>query len=243
MKHQQFFTTALAALTLTLCTPTHAGDDVASGRTSTDGARYMVTFRSTWTEKTHPFEYPEAGLLSGPHFSGLIGTTHGEGFALYKEGMIPTRGLERLSEEGKHSPLDEEINAAIESGKAGVLFETGPIRDAAKAQMVEIAVDEKFPLVSAVAMIAPSPDWFAGAANISLMQDGNWVPTRTVELYAWDAGSDDGSTYEASDLDANPKKKTTKAMTRHFVVDGAARPVATLVFTLVKETMKAKSQM
>ncbi|MCI0707279.1 MAG: hypothetical protein L0Y80_07340, partial [Ignavibacteriae bacterium] len=48
-----------------------------------DGAHYTVTFKSTWTPKTHPFEYPESGLLSGPHFSGLIGATHADGYTLF----------------------------------------------------------------------------------------------------------------------------------------------------------------
>jgi hypothetical protein len=231
MKHQplkHFVMGGLfAALTLTLWTPALAQD----------GAHYKVTFKSTWTEKTHPFEYPEAGLLTGPHFSGVIGATHAKGYAIYAEGTLPTPGLEKLSEQGKHSPLDEEIKAAIAAGKAGVLFETGPIRDAAKSEMVEIAVSEKFPMVSAVAMIAPSPDWFAGAANVNLMKDGKWVPSITVELYAWDSGGDDGVTYEADDVDTNPKKPTAKAMTKHFVIDGKARPVATLTFMLMKGTM------
>ncbi len=199
------------------------------------GARYSVTFKSTWTEKSHPFEFPESGLLSGPHFSGLIGATHADGYAIFKEGSQPTAGLEKLSEEGKHSPLDEEIKAAIKAGKAGVLFETGPIKDVAMgAETTEFQVTSQFPMVSAVAMIAPSPDWFAGAGNISLMEGGKWVQTKTVELYAWDSGGDDGTTYKASDKDTNPKKPTMKAMTKHFVMEGKSRPVATLTFTLMK---------
>jgi hypothetical protein len=135
-----------------------------------DGAEYTVKFTRTWTEKTHPFEYPEAGLVSGPHFSGLIGASHGDGYAIFKEGTPPTPGLEKLSEEGKHTPLDKEIMAAIQAGKAGALFETGPIRDASKTETTKVHVTDKFPMVSAVAMIAPSPDWFAGAANVNLKE-------------------------------------------------------------------------
>src|SRR5438477_9524437 len=71
-------------------------------------AQYRITFIRLWTEKTFPFEYPEAGLLTGPHLSGLIGATHAAGsYAIYKLGTPPTPGLERLSEEGKHTPLDD----------------------------------------------------------------------------------------------------------------------------------------
>ncbi len=194
-------------------------------------AQYSVTFTSLWTDKTHPFEYPEAGVVTGPHFSGLIGATHGAGYAIFKEGTLPTPGLEKLSEEGKHSPLDQEIKDAITAGKAGAQFETGPIRDAAKSETVTFTVSSQFPMVSAVAMIAPSPDWFAGAANVNLMEGGQWVSSKSVDLSAYDSGGDEGTTYKASDMDNNPKKPTTKAGTPHFVVNGNTPPVARLVFT------------
>ena len=196
-----------------------------------DDARYSVTFTRHWTEKTHPFEYPEAGLLTGPHFSGLIGASHNGAYKIFREGAKPTAGLEKLSEEGKHSPLDAEIQAAIAGGKAGALFETGPIRDAMGSEMTEVTVSSKFPLVSAVAMIAPSPDWFAGAMDVNLMEGGKWVASKTVDLYAWDAGSDDGKTYKAGDMDSSPKKATMSASTPHFLSKGKKVRVATLTFT------------
>ncbi len=194
-------------------------------------AQYSVVFTRLWTEKTHPFEYPEAGVLTGPHLSGLIGATHGGDYQIFKEGTLPTAGLEKLSEEGKHSPLDQEIKDAIAAGKAGVLFETGPIRDAAKTETVTFTASSKFPMVSAVAMIAPSPDWFAGAANVNLMENGQWVPSKTVDMFAYDSGGDDGTTYKTPDKDNNPKKPTMAANTPHFVVNGSKPPVARLTFT------------
>ena len=194
-------------------------------------AQYSVTFTRLWTDKTHPFEYPEAGVVTGPHFSGLIGATHGDGYVIFKQGTLPTPGLEKLSEEGKHSPLDQEIKDAIAAGKAGVLFETGPIRDAANSETVTFTVSSQFPMVSAVAMIAPSPDWFAGVADVNLMEGGQWVSSKSVDLSAYDSGGDDGTTYKASDKDNDPKKPTTTASAPHFVVNGSRPPVGRLVFT------------
>ena len=194
-------------------------------------AQYSVTFTRVWTDQTHPFEHPEAGVLTGPHFSGFIGATHGNDYAIFKEGTPPTPGLEKLSEEGKHSPLDQEIKDAIAAGKAAALFETGPIRDASKTETVTVTVSNQFPMVSAVAMIAPSPDWFAGVAHVDLMEGGQWVSSKTVDLAAYDSGGDDGTTYKAADKDNNPKKPTTTASAPHFVVNGNRPPVGRLVFT------------
>lgn len=191
---------------------------------------YTVVLKSTWTQNAHPFEYPTAGLVSGPHFSGLIGATHNASYTLFAEGRTPTPGLENLSEQGKHSPLDEEIRTAAGTGGVGVLFETGGLRDFGDSLVATVRVDEAHPLVSLVAMIAPSPDWFTGAANVNLMENGSWVASRTLALHAYDSGGDDGTTYKAADRDANPKHPTMRAMTRHFVVNGQAVPVATLTF-------------
>jgi hypothetical protein len=196
-----------------------------------DTAEYMVTFTGLWTATTHPFEYPPAGLLTGPHLSGLIGATHADGYAIYKVGVPPTPGLEKLSEEGKHSPLDQEIKDAIAAGKAGTLIETGPIRDFSKMQAMSFTIDARHPMVSAVAMIAPSPDWFAGVANVRLMEQGKWVSSKTVEMFAYDSGGDDGTTYKAADVDTNPKKPTTMAETPHFVVNRMKPPVGRVTFT------------
>ena len=211
-------------------TATSAADTTAAAAAA-DTAQYSVVFTRLWTDKTHPFEYPEAGVLTGPHLSGLIGATHGDGYQIYKEGTLPTAGLEKLSEEGKHSPLDQEIKDAITAGKAGALFETGPIRDASKTETVTFTVSSKFPMVSAVAMIAPSPDWFAGVANVNLMEGGQWVSSKSVDLLAYDSGGDDGTTYKAPDKDNNPKKPTTLAATPHFLINGNRPPVARLTFT------------
>jgi hypothetical protein len=200
-----------------------------------DVAEYEVVFTGRWTAASHPLEYPRAGLLTGPHFSGLIGASHGPRYALFAEGALPTRGLERLSEEGKHSPLDAEIRAAIASGAAGALFEGEPIRDMTRPSVTTVRVDSAHPLVSAVAMIAPSPDWFAGAAGVDLREGGRWVESKEVVLLAYDAGSDDGTTYEAPDRDADPKHPTARNGSPHFRRGDEPIPVGKLTFRRVQK--------
>ncbi len=196
-----------------------------------EGADYRIVVKSTWTAATHPFEYATAGALTGPHFSGLIGASHNAGYTVFAEGTPPTPGLERLSEEGKHNPLDDEIRAAIAAGTAGVLVESGPLRDFSDSLVATIHVDSQHPMVSLVMMVAPSPDWFTGVASVPLMENGQWVAATTVDLIAWDSGGDDGTTYKASDRDANPKQPASRGMTPHFVVNGSVVPVGTLTIT------------
>ncbi len=205
-----------------------ASAEVKAPNASTDTATYSVTYVGHWSKMTFPTDYPKSGLIGGPHFSGLIGATHNRDYEIVREGAPPTRGLERLSEEGKHSPLDEEIRSAIGIGGAGTLIETGGVDPTGTVKTTFVA-DANHPMLSLVAMIAPSPDWFAGAPDIALYDNGSWVPRTEVDVFAWDSGGDDGTTYEADDKDNNPKKATMKNEALDFVKNGQRVLVGHLV--------------
>ncbi len=189
-------------------------------------AEYRVVVKSTWTARAFPSEYP-----SGAHFSGLIGASHNANYSIFAVGRRPSPGLERLSEEGKHSPLSDEIRAAIEAGNALEMFETGSLKNFKDSLVTTVRVDAAHPMVSVVNMIAPSPDWFTGASSVNLAENGAWVTSRTLILPAYDSGGDDGTTYKAADRNTNPKKPTSRSANRHFVVKGKVKPVATITFT------------
>jgi len=203
--------------------------DMASA--SAGPAKYRIEFTPLWTKASFPFEYPDTSLIHKPHFSGLIGTAHNDGYHLFAEGQMPTPGLERLSEMGKHDPLDAEIKAAIAAGNALALTESEPLKDFTLTATAEIVIDDAHPMASIVAMIAPSPDWFAGVSDVNLLENGAWVATKTVDVNAWDSGGDDGTTYLADDKDADPKKPTSLNKSRHFLKDGNPMPVGRLTFT------------
>lgn len=192
---------------------------------------YRVEFTPLWTKANFPHEYPDTSLLHRPHFSGLIGTGHNDQYHLFAVGQPPTPGLERLSETGKHDPLDAEIKDAITAGNALALAESEPLKDFSQTATTQVTVDGAHPMVSLVAMIAPSPDWFAGVADVSLMENGAWVTTKTVDVQPWDSGGDDGNTFLAGDKDADPKRPTALAESPHFVKDGTVMPVGRLTFT------------
>jgi hypothetical protein len=194
-------------------------------------ATYRIELTPLWTKANFPLEYPDTSLIHRPHFSGLIGTAHNANYQIVRDGQMPSPGLERLSEEGKHNPLDEEINAAIAAGNAVALTESDPLKDFSQTATAEVMVGDAHPMVSLVAMIAPSPDWFAAVTDVNLMENGAWLAGKTVDAMAWDSGGDDGTTYLADDKDTNPKKPTSMNKSRHFMKDGQPMPVARITFT------------
>jgi hypothetical protein len=188
--------------------------------------RYQVTFERTWSEQTHPQDFP---LLA--HFSPVIGATHDASFEIFPIGKTATAGPEHLCEEGKHQPLDGEIRAAIEKGAAGALIETAePLRSAPGAATASFEIDAKHPMVSIAAMIAPSPDWCAMATNVVLFENGQWLAKKTVPLEAWDMGTDSATSYRALDDDSQPRGSIQLNQTPYFVMNGKRVPVGSVTF-------------
>jgi len=209
----------LTLSTLALLTPSGAFAEETA-------ARYQVTFERTWSKQTHPADFP---LLA--HFSPVIGLTHQPGHALFTPGVTASAGIEKLCEEGKHQPLDEEIRGAIASGDAGELIETSdPIREVPGRVTAEFNLDAAHPNVSVAAMIAPSPDWCAVATDVSLVEGGTFVERKTVDLYAWDAGTDSATSYRALDADMQPRGAEMQSAAPYFVRDGRSIPVGRVTF-------------
>jgi hypothetical protein len=190
-------------------------------------ARYKVVFERTWSSQTHPQDFP---LLA--HFSPVIGVTHNASYDPFRAGGTPSAGIEKLCEEGKHQPLDAEIKAAIASGAAGALIETpDPLRSVPGKAEATFSIDEKHPMVSIAAMIAPSPDWCAIAADVVLLENGQWVAEKSVILEAWDVGTDSATSYRALDSDTQPRGKIQQSDLPYFVKDGKRVPVGKVTFT------------
>ena len=223
---------ALAGISAAICAVLAAREEVTPGPSRASDCRapeavvsYRATFASTWSAQTHPEGFPASA-----HYSGLHGTTHHAGWSLWRPGGTATPGIERMAERGKSSPLKEEIRDAIRAGHAGVEIRGDNLRRSPGSLSVEFPVTREFPLVSLVAMLAPSPDWFVGVAALGLCEDAVWVVERRVELFAHDAGTDSGRSYEAPDADTQPREPMRRIETSPFRVAGELRPVGTLTF-------------
>ncbi len=165
-------------------------------------ARYRVTFESTWTSSTHPGDFP-----SNPHFSALVGGTHSSRARFWMADGAASPGIEKMAEEGRTSPLDAEVQAAIAEGAAFSLIRGGSIARSPGSATAEFEIARDHPLVTLVSMVAPSPDWFVGVDSLSLVAGGDWVAERVVTLYAWDAGTDSGTSYASADADTQPRER------------------------------------
>ncbi|KAK1125140.1 hypothetical protein K0M31_006480 [Melipona bicolor] len=101
-------------------------------------------------------------------------------------------------------------------------------------------LDGNHTLISIMARINPSPDWFVGVDSFQLCVEGNWVDTVTVELDPLDGGTDNGFTFTAANWPTQPQGIAYRITSRYpahpagsFYYPNLPRlpPIATLTFT------------
>ncbi len=194
-------------------------------------ATYELTFDSTWSAATHPYQYP-SGLS---HYSGLIGGTHNGKVRFWELSKIASPGMERMAELGSKSPLRDEVESAIESGDAEYLLSGGGIGSSPGLVTMQFQISQGYPFVTLVSMIAPSPDWFVGVSALGLIENGQWIDELVIPLYAYDAGSDSGVSYTSSNSDTNPKAQISRLEELPFLVNGEITPLGTFTFRRLLE--------
>lgn len=178
------------------------GISIAQNSTAT----YRVVFESNWSQKTHP--HPSGNIPSNAHWSKLVGATHNDQVTFFEMGSISSPGFENVAELGSNSVFFSEINTAIDNDTASSLID-GPGLSSALGSMIinEVTTTNEHPLISLVSMIAPSPDWVIAINSTPLRDDTeNWVDEITFDVYPYDAGTDSGTDYTSSNMDANPKE-------------------------------------
>lgn len=191
------------------------GSKVRAAPVATETAKYKIVFNATWSPSTpHPYPGGTGTFPGGAHFSALIGGVHSDKVTFWQSGQLASAGIERMAETGSTIILASEVNNAITAGKAKSVILGSDINTPGTTTINEIVVAVDHPHVTLVSMIAPSPDWFVGISGLSLMENGDWVNEKTINLTAWDAGTEEGSGFSLSNPDTNPHE-AIRQLTTH----------------------------
>ena len=197
-----------------------AGEAAAAGASAT----YTVTFTGAWTAEATP-----GGVPDGAHFSPLIGGVHNADVAFLEAGGQATPGIESMAERGRTATLTEEIQAAGANALSVLRKDSGPGATASDTfEAVTVTADH--PRITLLSMIAPSPDWFVGVFGLSLLDaEGNWADALTVNLYPWDAGTEEGDDFSFDNAATVPPGTIVSLRGTGRFSDA---PIATLTFSL-----------
>ncbi|XP_071503692.1 spondin-1-like [Diadema antillarum] len=169
-------------------------------------AKYIMTFISTWTPETHPYQYPEG---RGNHWSDLIGASHSPAYTIWDYGQYATQGVKMVAEWGSPITLEREIKLEGTNVKT-VILSRGlfPAYGVTRNMTSLFNVDSRRNLVSALSMMGPSPDWCVGITRENMCtEDCGWVERKVFYLQPWDAGTDSGRTYKASNAPLEPPER------------------------------------
>ena len=196
-----------------------ASDPVAPVRSA---ATYSVTFQGAWTTTV-----TSGGLPSGAHFTTLIGGVHNAGVTFLREGGMAGAGVESMAELGGTPTLESEINAAMPNAFA--VIEQSIASGGTATATVDITLPTDHPRVTLLSMVAPSPDWFVGVSGLSLLDgQGDWLASRVLNLYPWDAGTEEGAEFSLSNSPTSPQGVITSL---RGMGKFSNEPIATLTFT------------
>lgn len=212
-------TLLLGLFTLTACESKNNFDEPV-------GARYRLTFTTTWSAETHPTQFP-----SNRHFSGLIGVTHTSANTFWNTGSLASGGIEMMAERGAKEGLLAEFElAGLDSDN---VISGGGISVDQTSVSVEFVVEDIAPLVTVVSMLAPSPDWFVGVSGLALFENGEFVDTKTITLRVYDAGTDSGVTFASANADTSPAQAISRLTSDSADSDfeNGLPSVATFTFT------------
>nr|XP_012136222.1 PREDICTED: uncharacterized protein LOC100877354 isoform X2 [Megachile rotundata] len=139
-------------------------------------ALYKVTLRTYWSRARFPRHYPE--WKPPAQFGKLIGRTHDSTYTLYRLGERLSTGVRLYVETGRTDGLD----ADGDSPNSLHSFTGPPVPQGEGSSIARAFLDGNHTLISIMARINPSPDWFVGVDSFQLCVEGNWVDTVTVEL-------------------------------------------------------------
>ncbi|ANM30230.1 hypothetical protein ABI59_12540 [Acidobacteria bacterium Mor1] len=191
-------------------------------------ANYEFIFDATWTAETHPDDYPPDA-----HFSPAIGVVHDAAVTFWEPGALASKGIEQMSEQGLTIILEEEFAGAALAGLSSATPTRGQFIFSPARTSGRFIASDRFDRFTWVSMLAPSPDWFVGVHDLELRSGGNWRALIEIPLLAYDAGTDDGTTFVAINADSQPPQPITLIDTPPLAPSPPQVPVGLLTIRLI----------
>ncbi|XP_014208729.1 spondin-1-like isoform X2 [Copidosoma floridanum] len=189
-----------------------------------DEAKYELAFEGLWSRYTHPKHFPRREWVAV--FPTVLGVSHSPGYNFWRSYEPASRGLEKFALTGDTVHLESELKS--NKGSIGTLikFRGANFQNKTRKSFAALRVSSVKHVVSLVARIDPSPDWFVGVHSMELCRpDCTWLGSKVFNLYAFDAGVRNGMLYEDLDGLTEPREVIQRLnMTWPLPVNGIESP-------------------
>ncbi|XP_031770909.1 spondin-1 isoform X4 [Apis florea] len=168
-------------------------------------AKYEVTFEGLWSRNTHPKDFPSKGWII--RFSDVIGASHTVDYRFWKYNGMASTGLQQVAEFGLTRKLESELKDQSDHIRTIIKARGISYPNVTGKTFAVFRVDRKHHLMSLVSMIDPSPDWIVGVSGLELcLSNCSWIEHKELNLYPYDAGTDNGITYLSPDSPTEPQE-------------------------------------
>lgn len=189
-------------------------------------ANYKIEITGKW-------KLPAFSVPAGAHFTYFTGMVHNGTVHMWENGKPASKGVENIAEQGYILDAIAEIDTNIANRKAIASFLIPP-PDITSTLTGNIYCNSSFSYVSCESMIAPTPDWFVGIDAVDLYQNKRWVSDTTINLYTYDAGTEEGDVFSQANPATVPQQLITKLIPAKAMVlangNAILAPIATIRF-------------
>ncbi|AYV75203.1 MAG: hypothetical protein Terrestrivirus1_77 [Terrestrivirus sp.] len=168
------------------------------------GAKFNVTFRTNWGQRgtQNVINYPKPPKEEAPHTGNMFLAIHNSNYNPFTLGKNASKGVAESSMYGTNDTLIQEISNNRRNYNK---YYTAPVLKTPGEYTFNVTANQKYPLMSFVTMIAPSPDWFTGVSSVNLM---DIKKSKVIPVYTYDAGTDHGTKFVT--FPKHPRGRNTK---------------------------------
>jgi len=180
------------------------------------GAKFTVTFKTYWGKHgtQNVINYPKPPKEEPPHTGNMFLAIHNSNYNPFTLGKNASKGVAESSMYGTNNTLIQEISNDKRNYSK---YYTAPVLKTPGEHTFNVIANHKYPLMSFVTMIAPSPDWFTGVSSVNLL---DIKKSKTIPIYTYDAGTDYGTKFIT--FPKNPRGKNTQPIS--YLTNGEMFP-------------------
>jgi len=169
---------------------------------SSQDVKYNCVFKNLWNKERHPNEFPQDSL--SVHWTKQILASHDITYKMWREGFLSSKAVKTLAEAGGIAGILEDLQARGDSYDIGYdkyLYVKDPT---VSFEPLEMTSSKRY--LSAITKLSPSPDWFSGFHDFNTVNEesSTWYEKFTIPVYPYDAGTEDGDTYNTFNTPSDP---------------------------------------